>query len=183
MDELNENEELVIEGDDEIIEEEGLKDKIKKLRKELEVCRKERDDYLAGWQRAKADFINARRDEEKSKEEIFKIMQEHILKEFLEVGDSMELAMKLKPSDGMGQIYAQYIDILKQHGVTAFESRGEKFNPMIHEAIEREDVEDEAKDQTVLEELAKGYKFNERVLRPAKVKVGVLSAKGGEASS
>ena len=175
-DDLNEkeNEEEIIEPDEEVLEEEGLGEKLKKLRKELKVCQKERDDYLAGWQRAKADFINARRDEEKMREESFKIMKEHILKEFLEVGDSLEMAIRAAPTEGLSRIYGQFLDLLKQHGITPYDSSANRFDPMIHEAIEREEIDDESKDQMILEELVKGYKFNGRVLRPARVKVGVL---------
>ncbi len=169
-------------GGEDTAEEEGLGEKLKKVRKELKVCQKERDDYLAGWQRAKADFINARKDEEKMRDESFKIMKEHILKEFLEVGDSLEMAIRAAPTEGLERIYGQFLDLLKQHGVTPYESSGKKFDPMMHEAIEREETDDESKDEMILEELAKGYKFNGRVLRPARVKVGVLSAKGGSAS-
>ncbi len=59
-DEINEKD-TEFETDEDIVEETGLNDKLKKLREELKICHKEKADYLAGWQRAKADFINARK--------------------------------------------------------------------------------------------------------------------------
>jgi len=168
-----ESKEETLELEEEILEEEGLKEKIKKLRKELESCRKEKEEYLAGWQRAKADFINARKEEERSREALLKFAEERILREFLTITDSLELALKLKPAEGLEQIYSQFRELLKQHGAIPIESAGKKFNPLEHESLEEEEVLEETKDNLVLEELQKGWMLHERVLRPAKVKVGV----------
>jgi len=65
--------------ENEVVEEEGLGDKLKKLREELKLCHKEKSEYLAGWQRAKADFINARKDEEKARAEFAKFAAEKVL--------------------------------------------------------------------------------------------------------
>lgn len=167
-------EEEILEPSEEALEEEGFKDKIKKLREELEKCRKEKEEYLAGWQRAKADFINTRKDEERARENFLKFAEENFLKEFLAVADSLELALKLKPSEGMSEIYSQLRELLKRHGAGVIEAKGKKFNPFEHEAIERMEISEPEKDNTVLEELQKGWYLHEKVLRPAKVKVGIL---------
>ena len=98
-----------IELEEEVIEEEGLKDKLKKMREDLNVCRKEKEEYLAGWQRAKADFINARKEEERNREIFVKFAQASILLEFLQIIDSLEMAMK--HDDGIKQIYLQAKEI------------------------------------------------------------------------
>ncbi|OGF68588.1 nucleotide exchange factor GrpE [Candidatus Giovannonibacteria bacterium RIFCSPLOWO2_02_FULL_45_14] len=165
-----------IELEEEVIEEEGLKDKLKKMREDLKACRKEKDEHLAGWQRAKADFINARKEEEKSRETFVKFAQASVLLEFLKITDSLEMAMK-HGDGGIKQIYSQAKDILKQHGVTQIEAEGKKFDPAMHEAIEKEEVDDEKKDNVVVEDLQRGWLLFEKVLRPAKVKVGVLKIK------
>ena len=116
---------------EEIIEEEGegdFREKIKKIREELKVCRKEKEEYLAGWQRAKADFINARKDEEKLRENFLKFAEENLLREFLTIADSPELAIKLRPSEGVEQIYSQLRGLLKKYGVSPIESLGKKFD-------------------------------------------------------
>ncbi|HBT81285.1 TPA: nucleotide exchange factor GrpE [Candidatus Giovannonibacteria bacterium] len=162
---------------EEIIEEEGegdFREKIKKIREELKVCRKEKEEYLAGWQRAKADFINARKDEEKLRENFLKFAEENLLREFLAIADSLELAIKLRPSEGVEQIYSQLRGLLKKYGVSPIESLGKKFDPLEHEAIEKVEVSEAEREDVVLEELQRGWRLHEKVLRPAKVKVGVL---------
>ena len=178
------NDEIELETDEEALEEEGLKEKLKKLRAELKQCQKEKAEYLAGWQRAKADFINARKDEERARAEFLKYAEEGILYEILAVADSL-LARRLGLRSHFGEggsfseggedpVYDQLLSILKEHGVSPMESAGKKFDPLEHEALEKEEVEEEARDNIVLEELQKGWRLHDRVLRPAKVKVGVL---------
>ena len=152
--------------DEEVLEEDGLNDKLKKLRGELKDCQKEKAEYLAGWQRAKADFINARKDEEKARAEFAKFAAERVLREMLAVADSLEIA-------GDKHICAQLRDILKREGVEPIEASGIKFDPMRHEALEQVELNDKEKDGVIIEELQKGYKIHDRVLRPSKVKVGV----------
>ena len=161
---LNEKDDII---ENEVVEENGLGGKLKKLREELKICQKEKAEYLAGWQRARADFINARKDEEKAKAEFAKFAGESILREMLAVADSLELAGK-----EMGPIYAHLRAILKREGVEQLEANGRKFDPMYHEALERVGVSEKEKNGAILEELQKGYKIYDRVLRPAKVKVG-----------
>jgi len=167
------NDEIELETDEEALEEEGLKEKLKKLRAELKQCQKEKAEYLAGWQRAKADFINARKDEERARAEFLKYAEEGILYEILAVADSL-LARRSFSEGGEDPVYDQLLSILKEHGVLPMESAGKKFDPLEHEALEKEEVEEEARDNIVLEELQKGWRLHDRVLRPAKVKVGVL---------
>ncbi|KKS95930.1 MAG: GrpE protein HSP-70 cofactor [Candidatus Giovannonibacteria bacterium GW2011_GWA1_43_15] len=164
---MDDDVEIINEGD-----EETFKDKLKKLKDELKAAKSERDDYLAGWQRAKADFINARKDEERARTEFAKFAAEGILLEMLKVADSLELA-----GESSGPIYAQLREIFKEHGVVPVESQGKKFNPLEHEALEEKEVLDEKEDNVVAEELQKGWRIYDRILRPAKVKVGVYKNK------
>lgn len=153
-------------------EEATVADKLKKLREELKACRKEKDEYLAGWQRAKADFINARREEEKDRETFIKFSEAGLIHEFLKIADSLELALKANKSEGTERIYLQLKEILKRRGVTPIEAEGKTFNPSEHEALEKVEVDSEDKDNMVLEELQKGWYLHDKVLRPTKVKVG-----------
>ncbi|OGF82514.1 nucleotide exchange factor GrpE [Candidatus Giovannonibacteria bacterium RIFCSPLOWO2_01_FULL_46_13] len=170
------DDEKEIELEEEVIEEEGLQDKIKKMREELKVCRKEKEEYLSGWQRAKADFINARKDEEKAKEIFVKFAEAGLLNEILAIADSLDMAMKHKAADGTKEIYDQLKDVLKKHGVTPIEAIGKKFNPAEHEAIKEEEVDSQEKDNAVVEELQRGWYLHDKVLRPSKVKVGIYKA-------
>ncbi|KKT29593.1 nucleotide exchange factor GrpE [Candidatus Giovannonibacteria bacterium RIFCSPLOWO2_12_FULL_44_25] len=158
--------------ENEVVEEEGLGDKLKKLREELKLCHKEKSEYLAGWQRAKADFINARKDEEKARAEFAKFAAEKVLGEMLAVADSL-LARHSFSEGGEDPIYNQLLDIFKKEGVEPIEALGKGFDPLYHEALEQVEVPQKEKDGTVLEEMQKGYTIYNRVLRPAKVKIGI----------
>lgn len=155
--------------EEEYIEETGLNEKLKKLREELKVCRQEKADYLAGWQRAKADFINARRDEEKNRGEFAKYAGENIFREILKIADSLELS----GSEECKLIMRQLLEILKKDGVVPIESKGLVFNPMYHEALGQTETKNKDEDGIITDELQKGYMMHEKVLRPSKVKVSV----------
>lgn len=161
----------IIEGD-----ESDFKSRLKKIKEELKSCQKEKEEYLAGWQRAKADFINARKDEEKRMEEFVRFANKNVLMDFMQVADSVDMALRHSESEGMRQIKSQFAEILKRNGVEEIDSfPGKKFNPEEHEAIEEHGVETESEDGVIIEELQKGYKLFNRILRPAKVKVGVYN--------
>ena len=162
----NDDKEEII-SEEEFVEEEGMQGKIKKLRDDLKICHSEKAEYLAGWQRAKADFINARKDEEKFRTEFLKYSTTNLLKNVLPVLDSLQL-------DGNNPIYNQLIDILKKEGVLIIDALNKKFDPMYHEAIGQIETDKKDEDGVILEELQKGYMLYERVLRASKVKVGIL---------
>jgi len=172
----DENDEIInekdteFETDQEIVEETGLNDKLKKLREELKICHNEKADYLAGWQRAKADFINARRDEDKMRGEFAKYAAEKVLREMLAVADSLGLSGNAECKTVLEQLN----NILKREGVAQIESIGLIFNPMYHEALGEVETKNKDEDNVILDELQKGYMLYDRVLRPSKVKVGVF---------
>lgn len=161
-------------------EEENLEEKFKKLREKLKKCQKDKEEYLAGWQRAKADFINARREEEEKRKEIIKLAEENLIQELLSILDGFDNAFsdesweKLDKNwqDGLKYLYNQLMNILKKHNVTLIESVNKKFDPAEHESIEENDVDDPKKDGVVVSEARKGYKIHQKVLRPAQVRVG-----------
>ena len=170
------------EKDEIIIEDEGSSavSELQKLREKLKKCQKERDEYLAGWQRARADFINAKNEEEKRREEYKKMVEESILLKFLDLADSFESAFnnpewqKLEKNwkDGIKSIYNQLLSILNAHNISQIEALGNKFDPNLHEAAGEVEVRDKEQDGMVVEELRKGYRIGEKTLRPSLVKVG-----------
>lgn len=162
--------------DDENIEpiEENIEDQIKKLRERLKSCQKEKNEYLDGWQRAKADFINARRDEEKRNEDYARYVRSEILIEFLALADSIDMAQKHAITEEMTQIQRQLSEILKKHGIQSIECIGTAFNPEFHEALMQIEVETKDQDGIIMEELQKGYTIHNKILRPSKVKVGIF---------
>jgi molecular chaperone GrpE len=158
--------------------EEELKKEIEELKKKLEETEKLKNEYLAGWQRARADLINYKKEEMERVGSFIKIAQEGLILEFLPILDNFDIAEKKIPNNlkenenvkGLLQIKQQILDFLKKKGVEEIKSVGEKFNPAYHEVVGEVDT-DEFETGTIVEEVQKGYKINGRVLRPAKVRV------------
>jgi molecular chaperone GrpE len=142
--------------------------KAEKLKKKLKSCEKERAEYLAGWQRAKADLINYKKEQEQKNSAFFKFANETLISEILPVLDSFEQAMKHSKDEGTLQLYNQLKSILKNQGLEEIESMGKKFNPEFHEAVE----EIKGKKGIIIKEVQKGYILNKKLIRPSKVKVG-----------
>jgi molecular chaperone GrpE len=150
--------------------------KLEELKKKLEECQKKRDDYLAGWQRARADFLNYKKEEIERIEELLKYAGVELILKMLPILDNFDLVEKrladrLKKDEnlkGILQIKTQILDFLKNEGVKEMKVVGEKFDPNFHEAVETIEGKESGK---ILEETQKGYLLNGRVLRPAKVKV------------
>jgi molecular chaperone GrpE len=153
-----------------------------KLVEELKASEKKAAEYLAGWQRAKADFINHKKDELKRIEDFLKSMEEGFILKILPILDNFEMAFQQKQEwekeaedkfkaivEGFLQIKKQLEDLLKSCEVEEIESIGKMFDPNLHEAVEKIDSEKET--GTIVQEVQKGYKINGRLLRPAKVKV------------
>src|SRR5262249_50784460 len=126
-----------------------------------------------------AEFDNMRRRTEREKGEYFKNAVADLARSFLPIVDDFERAMshaspeerKSDFSQGIGLIRRQLVDLLQRHGLQEVETSGE-FNPNIHEAVATEPVED-VPPNTILEVLRKGYMLNDRLVRPAWVKVAV----------
>ena len=142
---------------------------------ELETLKAERDSLLDRLARAQAEFENARRRASKEQQDFRDYAAADSIRPLLPVLDSFERALQVKsePADfrsGVELIYKQLQDALAKVGVKAIPAKGEPFDPHVHEAIEMVETTDAA-DHEVLEELQRGYKIKDRLLRPAMVKV------------
>jgi molecular chaperone GrpE len=142
---------------------------------ELQRLRAERDSLLDRLARAQAEFENARRRAGKEQQDFRDYAAVDVIKSLLPVIDSFERALRAKSdaSDfrgGIELIYKQLQDALAKLGVRPVPAVGEPFDPHYHEAIEMVETT-KAADHEVLEELQRGYKFKDRLLRPAMVKV------------
>jgi len=142
---------------------------------ELQKVKAERDSLLDRLARAQAEFENARRRAAKEQQDFRDFATVDAIKSLLPVIDSFERALQTKsePGDfrsGVELIYKQLQDVLTKLGVRPIAAKGEQFNPHVHEAIEMVETPDAA-DHEVLEEWQRGYKFKDRLLRPAMVKV------------
>src|SRR3989338_967193 len=148
--------------------------KTEALQKELQEAMRQRDEYLAGWQRARADFMNHKKEERERMQEFIKFSEEELLVQLLPVVDNLELALEqLKGkedavSKGFLQIAMQLKRFLKDHQVEELKSEGEKFNPEFHEAAG--EVEKEGVGQgMIVEVLSRGYTLPGKLIRTAKV--------------
>ncbi len=131
---------------------------------DLEELQKKSEEYLNGWKRSQADFINYKKDEIKRFEEILKFGNEVLIREILPVLDSLNLAKEVP-------IKRQLEDILRKNGVEEIVVKiGDQFDPKFHEAIV--EVEDDLtlKSGQVAEEVEKGYTLHGKLIRPAKIK-------------
>lgn len=142
---------------------------------ELEKVKSERDSLLDRLARAQAEFENARRRAAKEQQEYRDFAISDAIKSLLPVIDSFERALRVKSDSkdfrsGIELIYKQLQDALAKLGVHAIPAQGEPFDPHHHEAIEMVESTD-VPDHHVLEELQRGYKLKDRLLRPAMVKV------------
>jgi molecular chaperone GrpE len=142
---------------------------------EYEQLKAERDQLVDRLARLQAEFENARKRAERERAEYRDYAAASIVEQFLPVLDNFELALKATGSteqlrSGVELIVKQMEDVLRQMNVTAIPALGEQFNPHHHEAlgsVEREDLPD----QHVAEEIRRGYKIREKLLRPAMVRV------------
>ena len=159
-------------------ETEKLKKEIEELKKKLEETEKLKKEYLAGWQRARADLLNYKKEELERVGNLIRVANENLIFELLPILDNFDVAEKKLPENlkkdpnfqGILQIKKQILDFLKKHGVEEIESVGKKFDPKFHEVVEEVET-DKFETGQIVEEVQKGYKINGKVLRPAKVKV------------
>ncbi len=157
---------------------EELRKRVEELEKKLKETEQLKDQYLEGWQRARAELLNYKKEEMERIGGLIELAKESLIFEFLPILDSFDLAEKSIKEEvknqqevkGFLQIKKQILEFLKKHGVEEIASVGQKFDPSLHEVVAEIDT-DEFETGTILEEVQKGYKINNRVLRVAKVKV------------
>lgn len=140
-----------------------------------EQLKAERDQLLDRLARMQADFENARKRAERERTEFREFVTGQVVEQFLPVMDNFELALKSTGSEkqlrsGVDLIVKQMEEILQKMQVSAVATVGEPFDPRFHEAMGTVD-RDDLPDQHVAEEVRRGYKLRERLLRPALVRV------------
>lgn len=148
-------------------------DKIAKMREELSACRKDKQEYMDGWQRAKADYVNAlKRFETDNKAAEFK-GKVRAVETLLPAFDALERAKE------HGEIPEGFLAIAKQLenafaalGLEETGKVGEKFDPAYHEALGQDTVESADEDDIITAILERGWRVGDSIIRPAKVRVG-----------
>lgn len=160
----------------EVSENEVIAEDVDTLKQALAEAKAKAERYLANWQRAQADFINYKKRAEQEKNEVTDFANARLILNLLPILDDLERAFASLPPrilgltwvDGIGLIYRKLQAVLEAQGLTQIKTKGETFDPKLHEAV----MQEEGKEGIIIEELQKGYKLRERVLRPALVVVG-----------
>ena len=157
------------------------KDKIKKLREDLKAAQTEKADYLANWQKERADFINYKKGEEERRKQTLEFSREQFVEELLPVLDGYDMAFANKEAwekvdknwrVGVEYIYQQLIKVLTDMGVVEITPKvGDVPDSNLHDMIENIETDEESKDHTIAQMMQKGYKIGNKVLRPSRVKV------------
>jgi molecular chaperone GrpE len=152
---------------------------IEELKQQYAEQTKRSDEYYQRLIRMQADFENYRRRVGKEKEELLKFAAEDLIVKLLPVLDNFERALAAPKEDnqntskfkeGIEMIYRQFIDILIKEGLSIIPAIGQQFDPVNHEVILQEETKEQP-DNTIIEELRRGYCFKGKVIRPAWVKV------------
>src|SRR3989338_1603919 len=151
------------------------------LKEKLASALKEKQEYLDKWQRGAAEFQNIRKRDVEDNERFRRFAAENLVSELLPVLESFNMAFsnreaweKVDKNWRMGVEYIanQLKGVLEANGLKELNPVGQKFDPMLHEAVEFEEVTDESKNQLITAVIHKGYSFYDRVLKAPKVKVG-----------
>ena len=143
----------------------------------LAQCEKERDEFIGLARVLKADFANAKKDQEREIARVIRFANEELLLKLLPIIDSFDLAIKHIPKDahenswvaGIEKIRQQLDAVLRQVGVSEVETRDTPLDAHAHEPVMHE--ESDGPEDVIMEELQKGYKLYDKIIRPAKVKV------------
>lgn len=157
-----------------------IKDVVGKLREDLKKARADKEEYLTGWQRAKADYVNLQKEADLKFIRGKEIGIEELTDSLLPVLDAFDMAMSNKDAweavdknwrQGIEYIQSKFIQALADNKVTVVGKLGERFDPMLHESVESISIDDESKDHTIQSIIQSGYKMGERIIRPARVKI------------
>lgn len=144
----------------------------------LAAAQAQANEYLQGWQRARADYANLKRESEARQAELTRYAQAELLRDLLPLVDYFQHALHAVPQDKAGEpwvegirhIQTKLLEVLAYHGIKELETVGEKFDPSLHEAV----AEVEGSGQPVgviVEEVRGGFMLHDKLLQPARVKV------------
>ena len=174
---MDEQDEVKIEAEDPEVTE-GFEEKVAKMREELGACRKEKQEYMDGWQRAKADYVNLLKRfevETKTAKVAGVVKAVDIL---LPAFDALERSKE------HGEIPSGFVAIAKQLesafaslGLEELGKLGEPFNPVFHEALGQDTADSVETDDIITAVLEKGWKIGETIIRPAKVRVAHFASR------
>ncbi len=173
---------MLAEGDE--VVEAGIEqaEDIETLQQALAEEKEKAEKYLANWQRSQADFANYKKRSEQEIGEAIEFVNSALISNLLPIMDDLERAFASVPAEldesnwteGIKLIYNKFKATLEAQGLTEIKTRGEPFDPRLHEAV----MQQEGEEGMVIEETQKGYKFKGKVIRPSLVIVGKGEEKG-----
>jgi molecular chaperone GrpE len=156
----------------------ALKKERDELHEQIEALQKEKDELFAKLQRVSADYANFQKRVPRQVADSIAYEKEKLIRALLPMLDNFERTLEQSHTaesvevvlQGVQMIHDHMLDVLRSQGIEQIDARGEKFDPSQHEAVmRREDPERE--DHMVLEVFQKGYRMNDRILRPSRVSV------------
>ena len=158
--------------------------RIEALEKELAEARERADRYHSNWQRSAADFQNWKRRTDQEKTEVGRTAEGAMTFEMLRVLDDFDRAFQALPMElrsltwieGVYMIGQKLYAVLQARGLSPIQAAGEEFDPFVHEAVLRDEGAEGVEKLVVVQELQRGYRFHDRVIRPTMVKVGAPPA-------
>ncbi len=153
-------------------------EEVEELQKELDEIRSKADEYLDGWQRARAEFANYKKRVDRDQAQTYQVAAGNIVRRFLDVLDDLERALKNRPQNGDGAVWAEGIELIYRKLLTMLEGEGVKpmeiendfFDPNLHEAVVSEENSEYESGQ-IIEVIRQGYMLGDRIIRPAMVRV------------
>ncbi len=162
---------------EEDITEEVMEERLEEIKQQLTAVTEEKDEYLSKLKRLKADFVNYRNRAKREKQQIETKTKMEFINSILPVIDNFERALRSVDEDseflsGVKMIHKQLIDVLKKEGLEFIDTEGEEFDPAYHEAVMQVEAED-VESGYIVEEIQRGYMMEDKVVRPAMVKVAI----------
>ncbi len=162
----------------ELDDDETVEDPVEVLQASLGEITTKAEEYLDGWQRARADFANYKKRVLRENADIRQMARGEVIKLYLDIADDLGRALQEKPesreegtwADGIEIIFQKLRSRLEAEGIKPMNPLGEEFDPNIHEALMKEES-DEYESGQIIEVMQEGYWIGEKVLRPALVRV------------
>jgi molecular chaperone GrpE len=154
--------------------------KVKNLQEKVKMLTKEKQEYLDGWQRSRADYANLQKTTDEDRKRTRGLIEQNFIEDLVPVIDSFSMAMSNKEAwekvdanwrTGVEYIYQQMMTVLKDRNFTVFGTAGDMFDPMQHEAVSETETTDPALEHKTSAVLQQGYKLGDTVLRAARVSV------------
>ncbi len=159
--------------DQEEIEEPGDEEQVEEEELTKEELQEEVEELESSLKKVMADFDNYKKRMIKEKKRIRQLANESLMKDLLEVLDDFERALDEEENidrEGVNIIFNKFLSTLEKHGLKKIDAEGKEFDPMYHECVQSEEKDDVEKDQ-IIEVFQEGYKLNDEVIRPSRVKV------------